>query len=298
MARPLPTLRLVILTMVASLLAVGCGMDDYEKSMIEAQKRVERFDEENRLLDAMVNIDARMAKVKMGESEVLDSVPVAKVFFRPPRGILPTVIDPSKLDATKIDTTPRKEFLYRYSVAEGQVKPIMPQGEAVSVSDVYLGFCTKFVGKDKEGNARETKSATEFANFDAFKDKVKNDNLFTQADIEMKPAEAKKMVEVPGKEPLTYSMWEGTQFIGKNAIRYLLYIYNAGDKGAVAIVYRIVGPAETLKTPGAPGAVAPVIDMSLASLLLDSEADAAAQAWSKRGPMAAAPPPKPAAPAK
>lgn len=65
------------------LLAVpACGLSDYEALMRDAQERKERFDEEQTFLDAPVQIAKQ--KNKDGKDE-----PVANVFFRPPKGILP-----------------------------------------------------------------------------------------------------------------------------------------------------------------------------------------------------------------
>lgn len=65
------------------LLAVpACGLSDYEARMREAQEREERFREEQKYLDVAVQIPKR--KNKDGKDE-----PVANLFFRPPKGILP-----------------------------------------------------------------------------------------------------------------------------------------------------------------------------------------------------------------
>jgi hypothetical protein len=57
----------------------ACGLSDYEKRMEEAQKREERFREENKYLDEPVKIPTQ--KNKDGQE-----VPLAEAFFRPPKG--------------------------------------------------------------------------------------------------------------------------------------------------------------------------------------------------------------------
>jgi hypothetical protein len=52
----------------------GCGLADYEKKMQDAEVRVQRFDEENRLLGAPLTFPA-------------DPAPPMEVFLRPPKGV-------------------------------------------------------------------------------------------------------------------------------------------------------------------------------------------------------------------
>ena len=52
----------------------GCGLADYEKKMREADARVQRFDEENRLLGDPLTLPT-------------DHAPPVDVFLRPPRGV-------------------------------------------------------------------------------------------------------------------------------------------------------------------------------------------------------------------
>ena len=79
----LPSRRLRRFALAFLWLAVpACGLSDYETLMREAQERKDRFDEEQTYLDAPVQIAKQ--KNKDGKDE-----PVANVFFRPPKGILP-----------------------------------------------------------------------------------------------------------------------------------------------------------------------------------------------------------------
>jgi hypothetical protein len=62
------------------LLVCGCGVAEYEKKMDAAQKRLQRFEEESRLLDDPVT--APTFTDKSGKE-----VPGPSLFFRPPKGI-------------------------------------------------------------------------------------------------------------------------------------------------------------------------------------------------------------------
>jgi hypothetical protein len=62
------------------LLASGCGVDDYEKKMIEAQHRIARFEEEDRVLGRPLEIPKHTDKNDIKR-------PWANLFFRPPKGI-------------------------------------------------------------------------------------------------------------------------------------------------------------------------------------------------------------------
>jgi hypothetical protein len=66
---------------LVALLAAGCGLNEYETLMRKTQDRVQRFDEENRLLgEPLVAPTVTDPKTKA-------NVAVAEVFLRPPRGI-------------------------------------------------------------------------------------------------------------------------------------------------------------------------------------------------------------------
>jgi hypothetical protein len=74
---PIRARGLIVGLLLLSLSA--CGLSDYEEKMRETQEREERLREETRYLDAPIKIQTE----KKEEREV----PVANVFFRPPRGI-------------------------------------------------------------------------------------------------------------------------------------------------------------------------------------------------------------------
>jgi hypothetical protein len=73
----------------------ACGLSDYEELMRQAQEREQRFQDEKKYLDEPVKVPTK----KDGDQEV----PVAAVFFRPPRGIRPT-----------FESVPRNNLLWRY----------------------------------------------------------------------------------------------------------------------------------------------------------------------------------------
>ncbi len=72
------SVRRLLLTLCLSMVP-ACGLSDYEKRMEETQKREERFREENKYLDEPIKIPTQ--KNKDGQE-----VPVAEVFYRPPKG--------------------------------------------------------------------------------------------------------------------------------------------------------------------------------------------------------------------
>jgi hypothetical protein len=73
----------------------ACGLGDYEELMREAQERERRFQDEKKYLDEPVKVPTK----KDGDREI----PVAEIFFRPPKGIRAT-----------FETTPRNNLLWRY----------------------------------------------------------------------------------------------------------------------------------------------------------------------------------------
>lgn len=68
-----PLRRLPLALLVLAL--TGCGLADYEKKMRDADARVQRFDEENRLLGDPLALPSG------------DQAPPVDVFLRPPRGV-------------------------------------------------------------------------------------------------------------------------------------------------------------------------------------------------------------------
>ncbi|MFO0927198.1 MAG: hypothetical protein U0736_09180 [Gemmataceae bacterium] len=94
----------LLLFPVLGLLAGGCGVAEYEKKMLEAQNRLQRFDEEKRVLGAPLNLPR-----VLDENQV--STDVANLFLRPPHGISE---NPSN------DKEPRERLFYSYPPATGK----------------------------------------------------------------------------------------------------------------------------------------------------------------------------------
>jgi hypothetical protein len=93
--------------MLALLAALGgCGLSDYEARMREAQARLKRFDEENKLLGEPLQVPTRT------DEKTKAVVPVADAFVRPPRGIM-----------SMPEKEPRSGLLYRYPPAQGGAAP-------------------------------------------------------------------------------------------------------------------------------------------------------------------------------
>jgi hypothetical protein len=93
--------------------AAGCGLSDYEAKMRATQARLERFEQENKYLGNPLTMPTRKEKD--------ESVPLANVFLRPPRGI-----------QTSPSEEPRSGLLYGYRPAK--------EGAAGAFTVVELGF--------------------------------------------------------------------------------------------------------------------------------------------------------------
>jgi hypothetical protein len=106
-----------------ALLAGGCGLADYEARMQQAQARVNRYDEENRVLGDPIIIPSRKveAKVEGGRRGAARSVPIVALFLRPPRGISPAPEDEAI-----------KDLVFRYptiGAINPKVRGAKPQGD-------------------------------------------------------------------------------------------------------------------------------------------------------------------------
>lgn len=113
------------------LLAVpACGLSDYEERMGQAQRREERFLEEQKYLDRPV----RIPRVKNAKGR---KVAVANVFFRPPKGI-----------QSKSRPEPRNELMWHYPAAR--------RGGSLFVS-VEMAFAEK---DDKDFTTKVVESYT------------------------------------------------------------------------------------------------------------------------------------------
>ena len=71
-------------------LALGCGLAEYEAKMLESQRRAERFDEENRLLGTGLEIPTKEVRPPAATlPEVKITVKLVNLAMRPPKGINP-----------------------------------------------------------------------------------------------------------------------------------------------------------------------------------------------------------------
>jgi hypothetical protein len=79
-------------------LASGCGVNEYEKKMLESQVRLQRWEEEARVLGSPIGVPYR----KSGDTEL----PIANIFLRLPKNIY-----------NQAEDKPRENSLYMYSEA-------------------------------------------------------------------------------------------------------------------------------------------------------------------------------------
>lgn len=103
----------------------ACGLSEYETLMQEVQKRADHFQDEKKYLDEPVKIPTK----KEDDREV----PVAEVFFRPPKGIRPT-----------FEPTPRGNLLWRY--------PAQKNNAECSLVELAFGAGNKEFAAEVVGN--------------------------------------------------------------------------------------------------------------------------------------------------
>ena len=82
----------------------GCGLADYEKKMAQAEKRLQRFEDESRVLDMPLSVPLRPAKKPGGKPTAFN------LFLRPPRGINNTAENQKE---------PRNRLLFSYRLRKG-----------------------------------------------------------------------------------------------------------------------------------------------------------------------------------
>ena len=142
--------------LLLTLVLVGCGLSDYEQKMQDTQAEVDRFDEENRLLDDFLKmpteevIEKDKEKTKDAErkkyTHIRDRI---QLFIRPPKGI-----------SDKCKTKDQATFdgiLYLYERASNELPkgpgnpkgppgpapgPVVPKAESNGVLDVFVAFHT------------------------------------------------------------------------------------------------------------------------------------------------------------
>jgi hypothetical protein len=77
----------------------GCGLADYEKKMAQAEARLQRFEDESRVLDIPLSVPLRPAKKPGGKPTAFN------LFLRPPKGINNTAEN---------EKEPRNRLLFSY----------------------------------------------------------------------------------------------------------------------------------------------------------------------------------------
>jgi hypothetical protein len=255
-------------------LLAGCGLDDYEKRMAEAQARVQRFDLENQVLDGPLEIPTRIVRTKQGDQEIKTEVPIIEVFLRPPKGISRTIAVVKNPNTGKDEKErPRGGFLYRYPRKEEKKEnappppppdPTQPPPpEPPVLTDLYLGFEPNLSPKDPKA-------------FDGFvKDTVL---IFSPKSL----GTTSRIIQPPNRNPMTFSVVDVKD--EEKKVTYSVWVYQAGMK-AVVVVFRIKGPPEGLKTS---------LDLCLESMAVGEEAMPLKIAYGKRPPPRAPAPSSPA----
>src|SRR5687767_7030153 len=98
------TRRPAWLPLALLLVACGCGLDDYERKMVEAQERLKRYEEEERLLGPAIVIPSRTD----GKGEEKEPI-LAGLHLRLPAGLKTEAAnekDPRSRGAAKLYTFP------------------------------------------------------------------------------------------------------------------------------------------------------------------------------------------------
>ncbi len=201
-------------TSVLLLLLPACGLSDYETLMRQTQEREQRFRDEKKLLDEPVKIPTRKEK----DSEV----PLAKVFFRPPKGI-----------QASYQPEPFNNLLWRYPSHANS-------GDFARVEMAFAEDSKDFATEVLRHYPRAGQGRTqEFAS--------------------------------PSRAPLSYDIWE----FDNDQEGYTISILRGG-KTQVAIVY--------VYNKTRREALRKVINLSLESLAVDQQANAARQRYERKSP--------------
>ena len=119
-------------------LASGCGVHEYEKKMLESQVRLQRWEEESRVLGGPIGVPYR----KSGDTEL----PIANIFLRLPKNIY-----------NQPEDKPRENLLYMYSEAAPGILARVELA-AGDEKDFVSNVMRKFLGSGKATN-RTTSSA-------------------------------------------------------------------------------------------------------------------------------------------
>jgi hypothetical protein len=172
---------------LALLVAAGCGVEAYEKRMEEAQKRLERFENESRVLDAPLSIpapprdkDKDKDKDKEAKGAIVPlAAPVAMIFLRPPKGINSTADNAEQ---------PRARLLYSFK----------PRGATSAGPFTMVEVATGELSRE-------------------FRDEVMRSFQASNT-----PTTKQRQVRPPGREPVTFTTTEfedGQHFYSVNVWR-------------------------------------------------------------------------------
>jgi hypothetical protein len=111
----------VCLTGLCLVSGSGCGVDDYERKMLEAQARIKRFEEESALLGPALSIPR--PRDKDGSQR-----PIADLFLRPPIGIRTSAVSESE---------PRANLLFTYPSRKADTGPVVALELAVGEQEDF-----------------------------------------------------------------------------------------------------------------------------------------------------------------
>jgi hypothetical protein len=129
---------LVRLAGLGVLLAAGCGVDEYEKKMVEAQTRAKRFDEESAVLGAPIVVPS--PPDKDGSQR-----PIANFFLRLPKGI-----------RTTAEKDNEAQFLYTYPSTGSASGPFVEVQVAVGdQKDFAVDVKRRFPAKEINSQKRQ-----------------------------------------------------------------------------------------------------------------------------------------------
>jgi hypothetical protein len=120
-----------------ALFIAGCGVSHYQAKMLEEQERIRRFDEENKLLDAPLQLPSKKKDDKGPARPV--------VFIRPPKGISSTA-----------EAHEKSSILYRYRVGSKSNLPFLDViiGAEALEPDKFWGDLLKGFPGAQRGDSR------------------------------------------------------------------------------------------------------------------------------------------------
>jgi hypothetical protein len=129
-----------------ALVAVGCGLSDYEKRIDEQKKRLEKADQEN----ALIGEPLEAPDMRATEKKQLVAALATPVFLRPPRGVGRFADREPYVFPLK---GPNQVFLYRYGA--GQADKTNPKAPLPAFAAVFFADCFVKTGKAEDGPTSE-----------------------------------------------------------------------------------------------------------------------------------------------